>query len=70
MRQVQRDYIAEWTRLLALHAPDADPTAARIRVQAAFTVINDTARAAHLRAAVGYPDAIRVVVSDLVLGAG
>lgn len=69
IRQIQRDYIAEWTRLLALYAPDADPTAARIRVQAAFTVINHTARAAHLRAAVGYPDAVRVVVSELVLGA-
>lgn len=49
-RASQRAYIAEWVHLLRRLHPAFDPVAARIRVQAAQTMINDTARTPHLRA--------------------
>lgn len=48
-RQAQHSYIDEWVHLLRSIHPELDPTTARIRVQAALTVINDIARTPHLR---------------------
>jgi AcrR family transcriptional regulator len=49
-RQSQRDYIAEWVRLLREVHPEMPTPHARVRVQAALTVTNDIARTPHLRA--------------------
>jgi hypothetical protein len=67
-RQAQHDYIAEWTRLLAMVEPGTDSSTHRIRIQAALTVINDTARTRHLVDAIGYPTAMRVIARQLVFG--
>ncbi|MBF6496330.1 TetR/AcrR family transcriptional regulator [Nocardia cyriacigeorgica] len=49
-RQVQREYIAEWAQLLRQIHPEWDADETRIRIQAAFTVVNDLAATPHLRA--------------------
>jgi AcrR family transcriptional regulator len=43
-RRAQHDFISEWTHLLSRLQPDLEPVAARIRVHAAVSVVNDTAR--------------------------
>jgi AcrR family transcriptional regulator len=68
IRQIQRDYISEWTQLLARLEPTSDPTVLRIKVQAALTVVNNTARTPHLVQAEGYRAALRSVVASLLLG--
>ncbi|MGK8465640.1 TetR/AcrR family transcriptional regulator [Nocardia cyriacigeorgica] len=49
-RQVQREYIAEWAQLLRQIHPRWDADETRIRIHAAFTVVNDLAATPHLRA--------------------
>lgn len=49
LRQEQRAYIAEWVRLLRQTRPDMACAHARVRVQAALSAVNDTARTPHLR---------------------
>ncbi|WP_280479656.1 TetR/AcrR family transcriptional regulator [Nocardia cyriacigeorgica] len=50
IRRVQREYIAEWAQLLRQIHPEWDADETRIRIQAAFTVVNDIAATPHLRA--------------------
>ncbi|NEW51987.1 helix-turn-helix transcriptional regulator [Nocardia cyriacigeorgica] len=59
MRLVQREYIAEWAQLLRQIHPQWDAEETRIRIQAAFTVVNDVAATPHLRAidTIGEPTA-------------
>lgn len=65
-RQAQHDYISEWTRLLSMIDPDTDSTESRIRVQAAMTVINDTARDPHFIGAAGYATAMGSIARSIV----
>lgn len=44
LRRLQRSYLAEWVALLVASAPAVDDRSARIRVHAAFAVVNDLAR--------------------------
>ncbi len=67
IRTAQHEYIAEWTRLLRQVEPQLGPVAARIRVQAALSIINDVAATPHLRALCGLEPAV-IAVSAAVLG--
>jgi AcrR family transcriptional regulator len=51
----QRDYLAEWTHLLVQAEPHLQWREAQIRIQAAVTIVNTTARINHLRRSPGYP---------------
>lgn len=44
VRRLQRAYVAEWVALLLAQQPALDEKTARIRVHAAFAVVNDLAR--------------------------
>jgi AcrR family transcriptional regulator len=44
LRRLQRDYLTHWVALLAALDPTLDDKQARIRVHAAFAVVNDLAR--------------------------
>lgn len=65
-RQAQHDYITEWVHLLRIVQPELDATAARIRVQAALTVANDTARTPRLRRNPDLPAALEWICSRLL----
>lgn len=45
VRRVLRAYVAEWVRIVIASSPGMDDKQARIRVHAAFAVVNDLARA-------------------------
>ncbi|MFD9697548.1 TetR/AcrR family transcriptional regulator [Lentzea sp. NPDC059081] len=66
LRQTQRHYVDEWIHLLRLHHPDLDQATARIRVHAALSVVNDTARTPHLRNATGVRGAVEVLCARLL----
>ncbi|MDT7798241.1 MAG: hypothetical protein QOI78_1674 [Actinomycetota bacterium] len=66
LRRTQREYVEAWVRLLRDVRPDLGPDPARVRVQAALTVVNDVARTPHLRTLPGAEDAVRVVGSALL----
>lgn len=65
--QIQREYLAEWQHLMQLVRPSLDPVTARVRLQAAITVINDASRTTHLRNSVGLADALAVICGGLLL---
>jgi len=44
VRRLQRHYLAQWVGVLVAIDPTLDDKRARIRVHAAFTVVNDLAR--------------------------
>ncbi len=44
LRRLQRAYLAEWVTVLVAADPSADEKCARVRVHAAFAVVNDLAR--------------------------
>ncbi|UOZ09130.1 TetR/AcrR family transcriptional regulator [Amycolatopsis sp. WQ 127309] len=62
LRRTQREYVEAWVRLLG----DIHPDLARVRVQAALTVVNDVARTLHLRTLPGVEDALCVIGSALL----
>jgi len=62
-RRSQREYIAEWVRLLP-----ADPAESRVAVQAALSLINGLALTPHLRGRPGYEEEVIALAMD-VLGA-
>lgn len=45
LRRLQRAYLAEWVTLVVASDPSVDEKSARVRVHAAFAVVNDLARA-------------------------
>jgi AcrR family transcriptional regulator len=61
-RQAQREYITEWVHLLTETAHGTDQLAARIRVQAALTVVNDIARTPHLSTLPGLANTLADIV--------
>jgi len=66
VRQAQRDYVAEWVRLLREVHPELAVGPARVRIQAALTVVNDLARTPHLRRLPGLSDAMYAVDSAIL----
>lgn len=66
LRRTQREYVEAWVRLLLDGHPDLGADPARVRVQAALTVVNDVARTPHLRTLPGVEDALGVVGSALL----
>ena len=48
-RGIQRRYLDQWREVLARLHPQLPPAHARVRLQAALTVVNDVARTPHLR---------------------
>ena len=65
-RAAQHTYIDEWVSLLRLVHPDFDDVRARIRVQAAQTVINDVALTPSLRKRAGAGPALVAVGAELL----
>ncbi|MEV0294706.1 TetR family transcriptional regulator [Nocardia sp. NPDC050710] len=65
-RSSQHTYIAEWVHLATEVHPGWDPISARIRVQAAQTMINDIALIPQLRARPGIDEALRVMSAELL----
>src|SRR5882757_3821462 len=61
VRQAQRNYVAEWVRLLRQVHPELAAGPARVLVQAALNVVNDLARTPHLREQPGLAAAIYAV---------
>ncbi len=57
----QRDYVTEWVHLRQQTHPDEGPVAARIRVHAVITVINDMVRMPRQRQHANAADALRAV---------
>lgn len=49
LRRVQRDYIAEWVRLLCTARPELSPAEARVVVHMALTIANDLIRTGRVR---------------------
>ncbi|GAB3139214.1 TetR/AcrR family transcriptional regulator [Amycolatopsis stemonae] len=67
LRRTQREYVQAWAGLLLDVHPDLGADAARVRVQAAHTVVNDVARTPHLRTLPGVEDAV-VAIGSALLG--
>jgi AcrR family transcriptional regulator len=66
-RQSQQDYVREWVALLGAADSGLTSAEARLRIQAAFTIINTTAQTPHLARAAGSTALLRSVV-DAILG--
>lgn len=66
VRQAQHDYITEWVVLLQAVRPELETTAARIQVQAALMIVNDTAQTPHLRRLPGFAAALKGIVGSLL----
>ncbi|MFE3060394.1 TetR/AcrR family transcriptional regulator [Nocardia sp. NPDC059239] len=65
-RESQHTYIDEWVTLLRRVHPDWDPTTARLRVQAAQTVLNDIALTPRLITRPGVSDAVVTICVRLL----
>ena len=65
-RRAQHDFVSEWAHLLILDQPRLDATAARIRVHAVLSVVNDIARIPHLRQNPAMPGATETVCAGLL----
>lgn len=65
-REQQRAYIQEWVRLLEVVHPDLPQGHARVRVQAALTLVNDIARTGHLRRQAGTRAAVAAIAAAIL----
>jgi AcrR family transcriptional regulator len=65
--ETQREYVAEWKRLLLLMHPHLPNDVASIRVHASITIINTTARVDHLRRSYDYQSAVRAIAESLLV---
>jgi AcrR family transcriptional regulator len=65
-RQAIREYVGEWVHLLRATAGVPD-VAARIRVIAALSMINDVARTPHLRVVTGIDDILEAAAAGLLM---
>ncbi len=65
-RAVQREYIAEWVQLMRDVHPSMDAVRARIRVQAAQTMMNDAALTRHTREYPGIAVALESIGAGLL----
>jgi AcrR family transcriptional regulator len=66
-RRFQRAYTAHWSALLAAADPGASPEEIRIRVLAAFAVVNDTARTRRLLERPGLAGRLRALMLAVLL---
>jgi AcrR family transcriptional regulator len=66
-RRFQRAYTAHWAALLSAACPDQSPEEVRIRVLAAFAVVNDTARTRRLPDRPGLEGRLRAVLLAVLL---
>jgi hypothetical protein len=66
-RRFQRAYTAHWAALLAVANPAASPEEIRIRVLAAFAVVNDTARTRRLLERPGLAGRLRALMLAVLL---
>ena len=67
IEQSQRDYISEWLHLMSVNDPRMPEAEARVRVQAAIAVANDTARTPHLRGRPGVLDTVKPLGASILL---
>lgn len=66
LREVQRDYVAEWIALLRRHRDDLSDAEARVLVHGALGVINDLSRTPHLYSRPALPaDLVQLALSVL-----
>lgn len=65
-RALQHSYIAEWVHLVQQVHPGWDPISARIRVQAAQTIMNEIALIPHLRKRSGVDAALATIGAGLL----
>lgn len=65
-RATQHAYIAEWVHLLRQVHPQCDPVYARIRVQAAQTMMNDIALTPHLRTYPAIESVLVIIGAELL----
>ncbi|GAA1976478.1 TetR family transcriptional regulator [Catenulispora subtropica] len=66
-RRFQRAYAAHWAALLSAACPERSPEEVRIRVLAAFAVVNDTARTRRLMDRPGLAGRLRAVMLAVLL---
>ncbi|MBW8804700.1 MAG: TetR/AcrR family transcriptional regulator [Catenulisporales bacterium] len=66
-RRFQRAYAAHWAALLAAARPEQSPEEVRIRVLAAFAVVNDTARTRRLADRPGLAGRLRALMLAVLL---
>jgi AcrR family transcriptional regulator len=66
-RDTQRRYLDRWRGVLARLHPDLPPAHARVRLQAALTLVNDVARTPHLRERPSAAAAV-TAIGDAILG--
>lgn len=69
-RAAQYSYLAEWVGLLRQVHPQWDPTAARIRVQAVQTMMDDVALTPSLRDCIGVKTALVTIGAELLATTG
>jgi len=67
VRRAQREYLQEWAALLELLEPNLGTNVARIRVQAAVSLVNDIVRTPHLRRLPGIADQLESFCTRLLL---
>jgi AcrR family transcriptional regulator len=65
-RRAQHDYVVEWAHLLRLRDPAVDANSAQIRVHAALSVANDTARSQRLRRNPAVLPAVEAICANLL----
>ncbi|HSV41395.1 MAG TPA: TetR family transcriptional regulator [Nocardioidaceae bacterium] len=67
VRRAQREYLQEWAALLQQLEPTVGTNVARIRVQAAVSLVNDIVRTPHLRALPGITAQLESFCTRLLL---
>jgi AcrR family transcriptional regulator len=66
-RQAQYEYISEWTHLLQIVHSGLDATAARVRVQAVLSIVNNAVRTVRFRRDSGVAEVLEVMCGRLLL---
>jgi AcrR family transcriptional regulator len=69
VKDMWRDYIAEWTGLLRASRPDLDPQRARVLVHAGLTVLDDLARTPHLTSDAAFDQNVALMVLAILYAA-
>lgn len=66
LRNLQHEYVTEWVQLLCAATAVADAGAARIRVHAALTIVNNAALSARLHGGVDVPNALDLICAGVL----
>lgn len=67
LRTTQREYVAEWVRLMGEVHPELAEGSARLRIHATLTVANDLARTPHLRTRPGIAPTITAIGNRILM---